>query len=1308
MLIAVLQQAVRGHRTQTPLPRGFACQDTDKHIGQHDADVEQYEKDLKNTTDATKADLAELTSLVSGENPTITNITHAIAELKAKVLGMNAEIKSKTAKLHEKKEAMKAMHSKIPTQSGADITDAEVLAVTNGVFKSCADVQSHGFCGLEEAAQHCGATCNTKVAKAASHQHSINAMKGGDVLNDAVDGISDATNAIDDVANDAADGVVDVAEDVADGVVEAAEVVADGISAAVNALQNEVNRLTNEITELTNQAANYLSQIGNLEGVINDVVNTVSSLPGKAQDAINMIPKLAEMFGEFVMNVITKFTQGKICEIVDSVQDFINDEILSKISVDITPSCGAPDDYETIAINHPGGKPLPIKKDGVPIQLNAFGGESNFRLMGLAKWVVNVKVHDLDFGCSELSKLPQLIEDFWRDNPIKDLMMKAVKELGEIFKIKEIIEFIKQGVDAIKGAVNAIASTFSMETKSMNAMSVSALAQHKLSLLAHLEAAHYGKPLRLHNVSELIDIGDENDPPGVYVVPLTHLHKMLNASAMQELVETHTHGVIEESFTKFMLKPEQQALLKEHEEGESHTMLAQAEGHNVSKKMFGLGTALMPIKTLWVTVTINADLNLKAERTSEGGDASRQNGNPGEFEKVWVYDMMEKVQEAIGEGLSQEIPLHPFSFISIKLAHKPKLSMPVQFHIEARGIAQLYTEAKGTSFSVNLASGTLLNLATDADIARFSGPDISGSFFKFDGSLSADLGVQFKYSSTTSAGLCFTGTGACATANMVIDYANMIGADMGVTTQTDWGVRSDCDDWMLETEQTNLVEYTESDLRDFNAALAAGGPVWGLGLWAYSTLPRIRIFPSLDMGSNMGSCKLKFNGKATSWDTVRDAAFKDMPLFDLVKSKQTSEEKEAEAARFATMKPPLVDLVKAPFLFRASFAMGGSLPRSNDCDDPSSNKYFFARPLLGDGGCADMSPSPPPPPSAPPLPPSPAPSLPPTPGTTTCAMIQGQPLSPHSTGASSEFYTTTADECADWCVAQRAEYGCEWSPPSTPNTDATPTMGKCYNVKGPITGQSPLSGWDGYGCLITKRSPSPPPPLPPPPPHPPQCLGWCYDVSYGTPQDAAYVSWTTRCGWNSPPDYMACAACPECDNLDIKTPGELGFPDSFASTEEAAAGCVAAGCTGLASSTDVLRAGVSRCAQAWASDAKGYYMHYAAAGCGSIGWNSGWGGAAGALCLCPPCDIYHCIDSGSGQCFEASSHCYDSGCANMGNWKTSVNAAYTNTYEGFQEYCKSWSANAGTFNGGQGTCAGSGIPCTGCETSCLAGATVVL
>jgi surface protein len=72
--------------------------------------------------------------------------------------------------------------------------------------------------------------------------------------------------------------------------------------------------------------------------------------------------------------------------------------------------------------------------------------------------------------------------------------------------------------------------------------------------------------------------------------------------------------------------------------------------------------------------------------------------------------------------------------------------------------------------------------------------------------------------------------------------------------------------------------------------------------------------------------------------------------------------------------------------------------------------------------------------------------------------------------------------------------------------------------------------------------------------------------------------------------------------------------------------------------------------------------------------------------------VFHCGE-GAGHAANEGSDCHTYGLLDYpdGNWDTSHDATFANTYAGFQEFCKSWSANSGVFNGGPGPC---GTPAT--------------
>lgn len=73
---------------------------------------------------------------------------------------------------------------------------------------------------------------------------------------------------------------------------------------------------------------------------------------------------------------------------------------------------------------------------------------------------------------------------------------------------------------------------------------------------------------------------------------------------------------------------------------------------------------------------------------------------------------------------------------------------------------------------------------------------------------------------------------------------------------------------------------------------------------------------------------------------------------------------------------------------------------------------------------------------------------------------------------------------------------------------------------------------------------------------------------------------------------------------------------------------------------------------------------------------------------------HHCSEGAGGTCYSCNYN--EAPCA---NWNTGHDAKFTNTYSGFQEFCKSWSSNGGNFNGGCGPCE-SNVPCEVWEKSC--------
>jgi len=98
--------------------------------------------------------------------------------------------------------------------------------------------------------------------------------------------------------------------------------------------------------------------------------------------------------------------------------------------------------------------------------------------------------------------------------------------------------------------------------------------------------------------------------------------------------------------------------------------------------------------------------------------------------------------------------------------------------------------------------------------------------------------------------------------------------------------------------------------------------------------------------------------------------------------------------------------------------------------------------------------------------------------------------------------------------------------------------------------------------------------------------------------------------------------------------------------------------------------------------------------------DSGYTGSASATCqadgsftsvTCSPSEFY-CLEGDGGTCYPASTSCFGATDCNMNDWNEGN--GYSNTYESFQDFCKTWSANSGNFYGGAGSCPGT---CSSCS-----------
>ena len=65
--------------------------------------------------------------------------------------------------------------------------------------------------------------------------------------------------------------------------------------------------------------------------------------------------------------------------------------------------------------------------------------------------------------------------------------------------------------------------------------------------------------------------------------------------------------------------------------------------------------------------------------------------------------------------------------------------------------------------------------------------------------------------------------------------------------------------------------------------------------------------------------------------------------------------------------------------------------------------------------------------------------------------------------------------------------------------------------------------------------------------------------------------------------------------------------------------------------------------------------------------------------------LFHCLDGSGGGCYDTVTH-YDA------IMSETAFLPYPQNYDGFKEYCSSWSANGGVFHGGRGPCLDTPMP----------------
>jgi len=140
---------------------------------------------------------------------------------------------------------------------------------------------------------------------------------------------------------------------------------------------------------------------------------------------------------------------------------------------------------------------------------------------------------------------------------------------------------------------------------------------------------------------------------------------------------------------------------------------------------------------------------------------------------------------------------------------------------------------------------------------------------------------------------------------------------------------SACNEFIMQTYLTNYCEYTTSDLATYHNAVANSGHsmVAGVGFWYYITLPYIRVYPEV----NVGSCGVALD----SWfDSIRDKSFVSIAN-DNVKAKQSAADASSEAA----FRHPLTSS-DVPFLLRDTFVAAAGFGTSNSACS-SSRMYLM-------------------------------------------------------------------------------------------------------------------------------------------------------------------------------------------------------------------------------------------------------------------------------------------------------------------------------------------------------------------------------
>ena len=172
-------------------------------------------------------------------------------------------------------------------------------------------------------------------------------------------------------------------------------------------------------------------------------------------------------------------------------------------------------------------------------------------LKGKVGLTLGVKLHGLKFGCDNLGAM---MKDFWDNNPSSSSgsrwrSSRASRRSRTRWRGPSQIDHISSFIDSVTA----------MDHKRLKVRAAASLLAAGLPLHAEryhvtqlLEVAQYGRTIGEHNVSELIDLGDESDPPGKYAVPRAHLHAVLSRMDMHAHTKKAAHETVGERLQEFV------------------------------------------------------------------------------------------------------------------------------------------------------------------------------------------------------------------------------------------------------------------------------------------------------------------------------------------------------------------------------------------------------------------------------------------------------------------------------------------------------------------------------------------------------------------------------------------------------------------------------------------------------------------------------------------------------------------------------------------------------------------------------------